>query len=327
VLRWADRELDEAVGEESDRSRWQQRPHLPSRQFQRFPHGRAAVVSDRDHQAGDVGKATDRPDSTSSLKRFVTFYITHFQPQATLFFLRKGFEVCGILEDLFVAKNRNRNGEVYGFVRFAKVRDVDKLLKGLNNVCFGHYCVRVVLARFDRKGERKGVTMREGEGVGGKFGGERAGEVAKVREEEAEGEKSKAGVLGEGVVGTKKEKVGEGGVRVGSVMVRVGVSTEKEGDGEGDERVADRVIGKAGRKASTDMSKGQTRLVRKYRSFNEDLKWASRGLTGTVMDGAPIHVIQNRVVDAGFKDIDIIPLGADKVFVHSLNDLNISEVV
>jgi hypothetical protein len=45
------------------------------------------------------------------------------------------------------------------------------------------------------------------------------------------------------------------------------------------------------------------------------------------MDGAPIPLIRNRIVDAGFKDIDIIPLGADKVFVHSTNDNNVSDVV
>jgi hypothetical protein len=54
-----------------------------------------------------------------------------------------------------VANNINWNGEVYGFVRFAKVRDVDKLVKALNNVCFGQYCVRFVLARFDKKGLKR----------------------------------------------------------------------------------------------------------------------------------------------------------------------------
>ena len=43
-----------------------------------------------------------------------------------------------------MANNRNRNGEVYGFVRYAKVRDVGKLLKVVNNVCFCQYCVRAV---------------------------------------------------------------------------------------------------------------------------------------------------------------------------------------
>ena len=56
-----------------------------------------------------------------------------------------------ILEDVFIANTRNRNGEVYDFVRYTKVRDVDKMLKALNNVCFGQYCVCAVLAGFDRK--------------------------------------------------------------------------------------------------------------------------------------------------------------------------------
>lgn len=114
---------------------------------------------------------------------------------------------------------------------------------------------------------------------------------------------------------------------MGSVMVSVGGSKKKGGDGEGVEKLADRVVGKVGRKASTNKSNDQTMMVQKYRSFEEDLKWATRGLIGTMIDGAPIPLIQNKVVDAGFKDIDIIPLGADKVFVHSMNDINVSDVV
>jgi hypothetical protein len=33
------------------------------------------------------------------------------------------------------------------------------------------------------------------------------------------------------------------------------------------------------------------------------------------------------VEDASFKDIDIIPLGANKVFIHSLSNANIFEIV
>ena len=94
-----------------------------------------------------------------------------------------------------MANNRNRNCEVFGFVRVAKVRDVDKLLKALNNVCFGQYCVCDVLSRFDRKGERKGKEVRENEGVGGKRG-LIGGEVVKVRKKQAEGEKKKGWVKG-----------------------------------------------------------------------------------------------------------------------------------
>jgi hypothetical protein len=33
------------------------------------------------------------------------------------------------------------------------------------------------------------------------------------------------------------------------------------------------------------------------------------------------------VEDAGLRDVDIIPLGADKVFIHSLSNVNISQIV
>jgi len=111
---------------------------------------------------------------------------------------------------------------------------------------------------------------------------------------------------------------------VGSV--RVG-GRKKGGEGEGAKEVADRVEGKVGRNANTDKLTEHTRLVRKYRSCEEDVKWATCGLIGTVTDGASIPLIQNRVEDAGFKDIDIIPLGADKVFVQSLSGIDVLEVV
>jgi hypothetical protein len=47
----------------------------------------------------------------SQYKRFVTFYFTNFPPQLSNFFLRKGFEVCGILEEVVVPSRRNVMGK------------------------------------------------------------------------------------------------------------------------------------------------------------------------------------------------------------------------
>jgi hypothetical protein len=58
--------------------------------------------------------------------------------------------LCGILKDVEVPCKRNVNGEMYGFVIFSKVKDVDKLLKAVNVVCFGNFRVRAKVARFDR---------------------------------------------------------------------------------------------------------------------------------------------------------------------------------
>lgn len=77
------------------------------------------------------------------------------------------------------------NGDVYDFVRYVKVRDVNKLLKALNNVCFGQYSVHAKLARFDKSVSKEVVRVRDGEGDGGKDGGG----VTKGREKVSEGEK------------------------------------------------------------------------------------------------------------------------------------------
>ena len=50
--------------------------------------------------------------------------------------IRKAFEVCGILSNVYVGRNRNVCGQIYGFERFIKVKDVVKLHKALNNVFF-----------------------------------------------------------------------------------------------------------------------------------------------------------------------------------------------
>jgi hypothetical protein len=114
----------------------------------------------------DVARGADgRMDKSdvSQLKWFVTFYFTNFPPQLSNFYLRKGFEVCGILEEVVVPSRRNVNGEIYGFVRFSKVRDVGKLLKAVNAVYFGNFRVRATITRFDRSVLVKGRSGKEEE--------------------------------------------------------------------------------------------------------------------------------------------------------------------
>ena len=67
--------------------------------------------------------------------------------------LRQGFEVCGIMEDVYLARKRNVNGDTFGFVRYCKVKDVEKLLKALNNVWFGDWKVVAKVASFDKLGK------------------------------------------------------------------------------------------------------------------------------------------------------------------------------
>ncbi|MCH96522.1 sulfate transporter, partial [Trifolium medium] len=52
----------------------------------------------------------------------------------------------------------------------------------------------------------------------------------------------------------------------------------------------------------------------------EDLKWARKGVVGTVVNGEAVPLVQERIEDDGFNNLDIIPLGADKVFFRSLSE-------
>lgn len=124
---------------------------------------------------------TDQTEGVS-LKRFVTFYFTNFPPHLSNFYLRKGFEVCGMLEDVIVPSKRNVSGDSYGFVRFANVCNMSKLLKAVNDVYFGNFRVRAKVARFDRSDAkvmvREGVDAREkavAEGKKGQCDGELSG--------------------------------------------------------------------------------------------------------------------------------------------------------
>lgn len=78
--------------------------------------GRTVGGHQQHHQSRAVIKSAKEVESGSELKRYVTFYFTNFLEQIPCFYLRKSFEVCGILEDVFVANKRNMYGEAYGFV-------------------------------------------------------------------------------------------------------------------------------------------------------------------------------------------------------------------
>ena len=72
--------------------------------------------------------------------------------------------MCGIMEDVYLARKRNVNEDAFGFVRYVKVKDVEKLLKALNNVWFGDWGVVAKVATFDRFGKSQDVGRKRVEG-------------------------------------------------------------------------------------------------------------------------------------------------------------------
>lgn len=119
------------------------------------PRNLKEVVASRAVAAGFFERTREvvcerKDGAVSPLNRFVTFYFTNFPMLAPNFILRKGFEVCGMLEEVFVPNKLNINDEAYGFVRFSNVCDIDKLLRAVNDVHFGTMRVKASLARFHK---------------------------------------------------------------------------------------------------------------------------------------------------------------------------------
>ncbi|MCH85674.1 sulfate transporter, partial [Trifolium medium] len=173
--------------------------------------------------------------------------------------------VLSIKEDVYVANKRNLHGEPYGFVRFSNVRDVTKLTKALNAVCFGHYRVCARVARFDRHDAMVRRRLRTEKGST-KDGGE-----GSVREEE-------------------NHRTGEGYAIPGA---------------GGQLNIGNKAM-------HTYKDNEQATKVYKYRSTTDDVQWAQIGMVAMVINGEAIPVVQNRIADAGFKELVIIPMGDDK---------------
>ncbi|GAU51172.1 hypothetical protein TSUD_412070 [Trifolium subterraneum] len=253
-------------------------------------------------------------ESKSRYQRFVTFYFTNFPEHIRHFHLRKALEVCGIMENVYVPRKYNVQGKRYGFVRYSNVRDVTKLLNAINEISFGQYRLWANVASFDKEYKRwRGWNERHG-------GGRKI-----VRTRHREGEFLQQGV--------GKLRVYEGageGIKIGTVLVSMGSGKRKLGEGgEGVEAQKDSTVGdttgeRGVRGRERPMFTGaSTKLVRKYTSTCDDVKWARKGVVATVMNGEVVSMVQQRIEDAGFTNLVITPMGADKVFIYCKSELDI----
>jgi hypothetical protein len=58
---------------------------------------------------------------------------------------------------------------------------------------------------------------------------------------------------------------------------------------------------------------GGANVTRKFSSNNEDVVWASKGVFARVLNGDYIPIVQQKIIDAGFDDVRVLPRGGDNV--------------
>ncbi|GAU34020.1 hypothetical protein TSUD_393660 [Trifolium subterraneum] len=237
----------------------------------------------------------------SDYKRYVSFYFTNFPAHLSNFYLRKGFEVCGMLEDVFVARKRNRFGEPYGFVKFSNVRNITKMTKALNDVWFGHFRVHAKLAKFERNLTREDESLQK-EKVGFLKG------TTDSLEKDVNQNPMRQFTLTSGEVRTKStttntdsEKDGPGhleGVHVGDVIIKLGARHEPAVQNEGQQQGVGISPKGLDMHATATQEKENRILLRSYPSKSDDVQWVHNGLVANVLNGEAIPVVQNRITDA-----------------------------
>jgi len=68
-------------------------------------------------------------------------------------------------------------------------------------------------------------------------------------------------------------------------------------------------------------------LVIKYRTIDKDVSWVREGVVALVINGESIPLIQQRILDAGFNNLIIIPMGADRVLLKSSGDEDVNSIL
>ena len=269
------------------------------------------------------------------------FYINNILDRLLFADLKKGLEVCGIVSDVYLSRFRNVRGQRFGFAKFLKVRDIDKLKKAIKNVFFRDFRLFANVAKFDRFVDKEGgsvggVVKNGGMGFEGeKNGGNKVGKKSREPEGLAdEREVSRKLVLEKvkvAAIRSELEREKERVITVGDVVCdgTKGVKVEKE------EIVKLKVVGVeeegepkpiAGERSESVYGNIALEVTRKYLPFHEDVEWANKSILAKIKNGLCFSFIQQAFVDAGFLDFKLISMGGDNVLLHPCAEGDVMEL-
>jgi hypothetical protein len=74
-------------------------------------------------------------------------------------------------------------------------------------------------------------------------------------------------------------------------------------------------------------NKQQAHFIPVYNSCVQDRAWANSGLIAHVKAGDTVLSFQQRIIDAGFSNVMVTPLGGDRVFLSCTGEDNFAEVL
>lgn len=80
----------------------------------------------------------------------ISFFFKNFPEECSMEELKQKFDGIGEVRDIFCPNKRDKNGHIFGFVRFPRNSDVEEMLLKLNNIWFGSYKLRAFVPKFNR---------------------------------------------------------------------------------------------------------------------------------------------------------------------------------
>ncbi|KAM0000278.1 putative RNA recognition motif domain, nucleotide-binding alpha-beta plait domain superfamily [Helianthus debilis subsp. tardiflorus] len=89
----------------------------------------------------------------------VKFFVTNLPEGCTPWELRRCLESFGAISGTYVARKRDKQGYMFGFVSFSGVRDRQELLRNLGGVRMGEFKFKINVARF--AAENTGVAVEK----------------------------------------------------------------------------------------------------------------------------------------------------------------------
>ncbi|GKC67933.1 cytochrome P450 [Tanacetum coccineum] len=100
-------------------------------------------------------------DLTTNRNKTKTFYFTNFPSRWDHVVMKEIFAKYGRVEDVFIAKKRNKQGKRFGFSRFKDVINPSAFERLLNTICIGTQQLRCNIARFQRRAYEGHGTNRQ----------------------------------------------------------------------------------------------------------------------------------------------------------------------
>ncbi|MCH84791.1 hypothetical protein A2U01_0005627, partial [Trifolium medium] len=209
--------------------------------------------------------------------------------------LERTFERWGKVVDVYIARKRNKAGRIFGFVRYAGVKDETWLEEQLQDVWFGSYKVWVNISRYEKPSTK---TVKRNQHKEEKHPDQRMMELGNNQAKPKHNMRGRQSARKEGVTYVEAtRKSGEG---------RSSKEDNHKEDNQEERQRLQKELQSGG-----DKDDGGLQIT----INEEEMEWAKKGYVGVVRNIEDIHLIQQRLEEDGITSVRVIPMGGDIVFM------------